>query len=38
MDKKSPGKRLESARKLKTLGLEYYMGCLMAKQQGKPVA
>lgn len=38
MEKKSPGKRLESAGKLKTIGFEYYKDSLMAKQQGQPVA
>lgn len=38
MDKKSPGRRLECAKKLKTLGFEYYLGSLAAKQQGQPVA
>lgn len=38
MDGKAPGKRLESAKKLKTLGIEYYMGAMMAGQQGKPLA
>ncbi|MFZ5633962.1 MAG: 2-hydroxyacyl-CoA dehydratase subunit D [Bacillota bacterium] len=38
MEKKSSGRRLESARKLKTLGMEYYMGSIMARQQGRPLA
>ncbi|MCL6610477.1 MAG: 2-hydroxyacyl-CoA dehydratase family protein [Peptococcaceae bacterium] len=35
---KSPGRRLECARKLKNIGVEYYMECVMAKQQGRPLA
>lgn len=38
MDKSSPGRRLECAKKLKTIGFEYYMECLTAGQQGRKLA
>lgn len=38
MQAKSPGRRLESAKKLKDLGYQYYLGSMLAGQQGQPVA